>query len=343
MPKMSDRTKGSQMGLISNLITDMTIRGASTEEVARAVRHSMVVIDAQKHNLNYKQSALDNNIPQLMKKYQGRTLGGSSTLISRATSRQDVPSRKHWTPSRAGAIDPATGKKIFINTGESWIDKKTGKTVFETQRSTKLAETDDAHTLSSGTRIEKVYADHSNKMKALANEARKESLNTGTIKQSPSAKLHYKNEVASLNSKLNIALMNAPLERQAQLIANATVATKKQASPEMEAAELKKIQALALDSARNKTGAKKTRIYIEDNEWAAIQAGAISNSKLVEILNNTDNDRVKDLATPRTAVKMTAVKKQRAIAMTAAGYTQSEIADAIGVSLTTLKTELNGG
>lgn len=40
-----------QMGEISNLITDMTLKGATEPEIARAVKHSMVVIDAAKHRL----------------------------------------------------------------------------------------------------------------------------------------------------------------------------------------------------------------------------------------------------------------------------------------------------
>ena len=50
------------MGKISNLITDMTLLGASEDKLARAVRHSMVVIDDEKHHLDYKQSEKDNNI-----------------------------------------------------------------------------------------------------------------------------------------------------------------------------------------------------------------------------------------------------------------------------------------
>ena len=109
MPKMNARTKGVEMGVVSNLITDMTIRGASTDEMARAVKHSMVVIDAEKHGLNYKQSAIDNGISQLKAKYQGSSRSGASTLISRASAEVRVPNRKE-------RIDPATGKKIFTPT-----------------------------------------------------------------------------------------------------------------------------------------------------------------------------------------------------------------------------------
>lgn len=77
----------TEMGKISNLITDMTLKGATQDELARAVRHSMVVIDAEKHKLDYKQSEQDNGISALRKKYQGtvdengRYHEGAATLI----------------------------------------------------------------------------------------------------------------------------------------------------------------------------------------------------------------------------------------------------------------------
>lgn len=342
MKVMDARTKGFEMGKVSNLITDMTIKGASDKELERAVRHSMVVIDAEKHRLNYRQSEIDNGIRALQQKYQaqpsGRS-GGASTLISRATSRIDVNARKPRPASEGGPIDPATGKRVFKETGESWTNDK-GQTVFRKQRSTKLAETDDAHTLSSGMPIEKVYADHSNKLKGLANDARKAALSTKSTAMSTSAKKVYADQVRSLDSKLNIALMNAPLERQAQILANTWVRAKQDAKPDMDADELKKVKGQALVEARLRTGAKKEQIDITPDEWAAIQAGAISNSKLTAILNNADIDKVKQLATPKTEHLMTSAKTARANAMIALGYTQAEIADALGVSLTTLKKTL---
>jgi hypothetical protein len=339
MKVMTARTKAIEMGQVSNLITDMTIHGATTQELARAVRHSMVVIDAEKHKLNWKQSAVDNGIAQLKAKYQGSSRAGASTLISRATSSVRVPERKPRPAAEGGPVDKATGQKRFVPTNETFVDRK-GRTVLRTFESRKLAETQDAHTLSSGTPIEKVYADHSNRLKALANKARREAVNTSTTPYSPAAKAAYATQVSSLLSKLNIAQRNRPLERHAQLLANAIVQAKKDANPNMEASDLKKIQGLALAEARARTGAGKQRIDITPQEWAAIQAGAISNNTLSQILSNADLDRVKELATPRTKILMTTTKTARAKSMSAAGYTQAEIADALGVSLTTLKEVL---
>jgi len=339
MKKMDARTKGFEMGDVSNLITDMTIKKANQAELARAVRHSMVVIDAEKHGLNWKQSAVDNGIAQLKTKYQGKATAGASTLISKATSRKDVDARRPRSAAKGGPVDKETGKKVFEPTGASYVNSK-GKVVVRSVRSTKLAETDDAYTLSSGTRIETIYADHSNRLKSLANEARRAAVRTKTTPYSPSSKTAYSKEVASLDAKLRIALRNAPLERQAQVLANAEVSLKRQANPDMDPADLKKIKSQALAKARARTGARKQQVEITDAEWNAIQTGAISNNKLNQILNNADLDQVKRLATPKSALVMTGAKQQRALSMAASGYTQAEIADALGVSLTTLKTVL---
>lgn len=342
MKVMSARTKAIEMGQVSNLITDMTIRGASSQELARAVRHSMVVIDAEKHKLNWRQSAIDNGIAQLKEKYQGSPRAGASTLVSRAGSTVRLPARKPRPAAEGGPIDKATGKKVYVNTGETYVNRK-GERVLKTFEAKRLGEVDNAHKLSSGTPIEKVYADHSNRLKDLANKARKAAVNTKGMPYSPSAKTAYEKEVRSLRAKLNVAQRNRPLERHAQLLANATVQAKRRANPDMEAADLKKIQGQALAEARARTGAGKQRIEITDKEWAAIQAGAISNNTLSQILSNADLDKVKQLATPRQPVLMTNAKTARAKSMLAAGYTQSEIADALGVSLTTLKTTIAKG
>ena len=330
-PRMTERTKQMQMGDVSNLITDMTIKGASPNEIARAVRHSMVVIDAEKHHLDYKRSAVENGIADLKTKYQGGKTAGAATLISKASSEARVNQRKD-----AYKIDPATGKKIFEETGETYVNAK-GKTIKKTTKSTKLAEADDAYDLSSGTRIESIYADHANDLKALANRARRSLVSTPNLKYSPSAKETYAIEVKSLKAKLDIANKNRPLERQAQLLANKIVKAKKDANPYMTSADLKKIKGQALEEARNRTKAKKQKIVITAKEWDAIQLGAVSNNILTRIVQNTDLDLLKEKATPRTKYKMTPAKIARAQTMAAAGYTTAEIAGALGVSTTTIQ------
>lgn len=344
----SGRAKQQQMGDVSNLITDMTIKGANNDELAAAVRHSMVVIDAEKHNLNYRQSSIDNGISALKEKYQGRgptgRLAGASTIISRSGNATiNVPDRKLRRASDGGPIDPLTGKKVFVDTGETYTDKKSGKLVVKTIKSKPLLEIDDAHGLSSGTPIEEIYANHSNSLKALTNDARKAALMTGKLVYSPTANKTYASEVASLNSKLNTALKNSPRERQAQLIANVRVNARLKDNPQLEASDVKKIKGQELNAARDLVGAKKERVEISPAEWAAIQAGAISTNKLERILDNADLDKVKELATPRAMLEVTPAKLQLALARLASGYTQSEIAESLGIPVSTLNAALKKG
>lgn len=125
MKKMTNTQ--TEMGKVSNLITDMTIKGAQHSDIARAVKHSMVVIDAEKHGLNYKQSEIDNGIRELKKRYQSNPDGssGASTLISRAKKRTDIPDRKDRPAAEGGAIDPVTGKRMYVETGK--LNYRTGK------------------------------------------------------------------------------------------------------------------------------------------------------------------------------------------------------------------------
>ena len=344
----------TEMGKISNLITDMTLLGANDQELARAVKHSMVVIDAEKHKLNYKQSEKDNNIAELKRKYQGhidengRYKEGAGTLISRAKSKQLVLKRQ-GSPK----IDPETGKQSWdladeLTYEKKVVNEKTGEVSYKTetkrQNSTKMAETDDAYTLLSKMRNPKeiAYADYANKMKALGNEARKAMVNTKDIQYSPDANKKYAPEVARLIAALNVAEKNAPKERQAQAIANATIQAKRAANPDMTKKELKKAGQQALDKARRQVGAKKEMIEISEREWEAIQAGAISTNRLQRILNNANMDTVKQMAMPRSTNKLSTAKINHIATLKASGYTNEQIAKKLGVSTSTIVKYMKG-
>ncbi len=352
MKVMTPDMKQKQMGMVTNLITDMTLKGADSDELARAVRHSMVVIDSEKHKLNYKQSELDNGIAALKDKYQNNGDGrhGVSTLISRAKSPEMVEARKDYTLGPNSIYED--GSKKYTPTKETWTTTdRRGNVKVHTrmQESTRMAEATDAFTLTSGgsrknpgTQMEAVYADYANKVKALANSARKEFVSTPSLKYDPDAKKAYQVEVDSLNHKLNIALKNAPKERQAQLLANQIFEAKKQADPSMDKDHIKKAKGQALTTARARVGAKKQRVDITPSEWTAIQKGAISDSKLRAILNNADLDKVKQYATPRSTATISNANKTRAVAMARSGnYTTREIADALGVSTSTISKLVN--
>lgn len=352
MKVISNSQKQKEMGKVTNLITDMTLKGATDDELARAVKHSMVVIDAEKHKLNWKLSEKENGIDELKRKYQRHTdddgYGGATTIISRAKSEERVNQRKMWNPSQ---IDPETGKKWYKETGATYEKTKklkdgtvvkTGKTVTRQDKSTKMAETDDAYTLVSAERkpMELAYADYANKMKALGNAARKEYISTGNLKLNPSAKKTYAKEVASLNAKLNEAEKNAPRERRAQLCANVEYKYLVNNNPNADSDTRRKWKGQALAGARAKVGAGKERIKIEDREWDAIQAGALSSSKVKRILDNTDSDALKKRATPRFEKGISPTKKALIRSMEARNYTLAEIAEAVGVSTSTVQKAL---
>lgn len=333
-----------QMGEISNLITDMTLKGAPLSEIARAVKHSMVVIDAAKHKLDYRQSEKDNGIAELKKKYQGYTdedgkeRGGASTLLSRRKQTVDVPERQG-----SGVIDSATGKVVYKESGRTYIDPKTGKTVKATTRVSLIEAVDDVRKLSSGTPQEEAYAAHANRMKALANQARLEYKATPTLKRSASAAKAFEPEVNRLMAALRVAQLNAPREREAQRIANAKVKAKVQANSITDKDEISKIRRAAINDARVATGAsgKRTRITISDGEWSAIQAGAISDTTLSEILRYTDPKTVRERATPRATTQLSQARINRIKALANSGHTNAEIAEALGISTSAVSKYLN--
>lgn len=417
-PKTGKDATQAEMGKISNLITDMTLAGAKDSELARAVKHSMVVIDAAKHKLDYKRSEQENNIDELKRLYQPKldkngnpTYGGAGTLLSRAKGEVTVDKRqgeakvnvkdKDWyDPSKpegsliyktaddlyypdrshnkkTGMIEIRTtdGRKISYDPNDASardkytpvkrVDPKTGDVSYtdksgtidyklkkRTQASTRMAETDDAYTLVSEARhpMELIYADYANSMKALANQARKEMMSTGKIKYDSNAKKTYQAEVDSLMGKLNNALLNTTRERAAQRLANAEVAAKKaaakEAGQEMKNAEIKKASQQAISKYReelNSATRRERNIDITDREWEAIQAGAISETKLKQILNNTDIDKLRERATPRATTTLSQAKINTIKAMQASNYSIDEIAKKLGVSASTVSKYLKGG
>ena len=395
-----------EMGKISNLITDMTLSGgASDDELARAVRHSQVVIDAEKHKLDWKRSEIENDIESLKRKYQitireDGTLktGGASTIISRAKSEVRVDKRRGQA-----TIDKETGEKSYKKAEakdlyyvDSSKNKKTGmmevrttsgkKIVYDPndpeavekykpvrtfnvdgtvsytnkagdisyrvktrqETSTKMAETNDAYTLVSASRhnMELIYADYANKMKALANQARKEMVNTKDLERNPTSTKTYQAEVDSLMSKLNEAEKNSVRERHALRQANAQVKAKQADNPNMDKSDIRKESQKAMTKARQEAGAisrRERNIKITDREWEAIQAGAISANKLKRILANSDIDDLRQRATPRDSKTISTAKANRIKNMSATGkYTIAEIAKELGLSATTVKKYLKG-
>lgn len=372
MKVMTKHNTGIEMGVISNLITDMTLKGANDDELARAVKHSMVVIDAYKHGLDYKKSEKVHNIAALKKRYQtsidedGNTkVGGASTLLSRAkgetridkvvgSPKINLKDKPWYDPDKPeGALlynrvenkkglpwyDPSKPEgKYITRPAETYVDKN-GKIKTRQEKVTKMAATDDARTLTSGGRkgqsypAEELYADYANYLKSLANTARKSLATTGKLVYSPEAKKQYRPEYDRLMAALNVSLKNAPRERQAQLMANSKVKAQQEANPNMTPEELKKLKQRALTEARAKVGAHRETIVISDREWEAIQAGAITDNILTKIIQNADIDSLREKATPRPKKTPNAAKINKIKAMKASGYTNEEIAEAVNLSV----------
>ena len=385
MHRMTKQEHGLEMGKVSNLITDMTIMGAPDSEIERAVKHSMVIVDAEKHHLDYKRSERENRIPELKEKYQGGVNGGAATFLSRSTGPYRVGERKEKAPSKMNAEekkrwengeivyeyshrmqgkakqpsrrlmteqekkdwdskDPdkrAAVKRAFYQSGRMQYQQ-----VEVTEEVAKGSEFHPYSLVSTGVRdtakrIEQVYADHAVEMKEMARIARKEARSTVDISYKPEMAKKYKTEVNSLNAKLSTAKRNAPLERQAQLIANTKWATVKYNNPDMDAEHQRKEKARLLDSARKSIGAKKMVIGSKDNplterEWEAIQSGAITKTKLKAILDNADMNVVKQYAIPRTKSGLSPAKLSRAKQMLAKGYSRQDICEQLEIGEATL-------
>ena len=398
--KMTEQEKGREMGVVSNLITDMYAKGCEDpDHLARAVKYSMVVIDAEKHNLNYKQAAKDYRIDELKDIYQKNPDGshGASSLISRSKSPKEIPIRserfninketgekEYFAPkkttknerSRVKAEAPEdyrwidesgkahkskyfkdeNGKDIYATvggkvkqdeTGNYYYDRgtgkdakdiwvNTGKTIPITQKIAWMDKAKDAKELLSDNpnAIEKTYADYANHMKALGNKARKEYQRINSDpkekaknKINPSAKKEYAAEVESLEQKLIEAKKNKPRERQAQLLCNSRINAALADDPDRYSSqeERRKLRGIMLKQARIDCGAQKSRVTFTDREWEAIQNHAIGETKLLELLDNSDSTEYVSRSLPRES-RITPAKKSLVQAYYKAGYTYEQIA-----------------
>lgn len=343
---------GQEMGKITNLVTDMSIQGARPDHIVRAVRHSMVVIDAEKHSLDYRRSEADNGIRQLKLIYQGAENRGASSLLSRATAKEYVDERKLRLAKDGGPINPLTGAKEFVPTGRTVnkFDKKTGTylpvSVPRQQQEKRLALTTDAHTLVGEKKapVELIYADHANVMKGIANSTRLAASRIPTPKLNSGAKKVYKVEVDDLVAQLRKAQQQKPLERHANRIANAQIVLKRQEDPSLrfDRDRLNKVERQAKEGAYARLGLVKPEIHISDRAWDAIQSGAVSASVFREILdgNYVKPARLLELALPRTNTVVTAPVLSRAKALLDAGLTNADIARQLGVAPSTIRTAL---
>lgn len=343
----TDSEKGLQMGKITNLIADMYLQQAPPDEMARAIKHQQVIIDAKKHKLDYKASERDNRILELKRKYQGGGNKGASTLITRAKSPVDIPIR-----SMSYKIDPETGKKIYAPstkpTETKWKKDENGNWIsYEKQRTetiSKMASVDDAMQLAMNPNnpmpIEEAYGTFANAMKKMANDARKEGVSLKTEPVSPNAQKVYAKEVEELLMSNKRASAHSPYERQAQRAAKVIIDQKKLENPEMSEKEIAKKGQQALQACRNRCvpGGKKERVVITERQMEAINNNAINATTLKSIINNTDQETLLKVAIPKpkSGVALSPAQIAFAKAMLERGFVQSDVAEKFGVSPTTL-------
>lgn len=342
--------KSQEIGPAANLITDMSIKGATIDELVRATKYSMVAVDAYKHGLDYKLAKQELGIDALKEKYQGGKNRGASTLLSRSTSEEHVAKRK-----QTYKINPETGEKIWelVDDDKLYYNKPLKKDkdgnvtewgkALRTQSVDKGAEHTPEELYSDPTnpkKIEKIYGDYAKEMKALGDKARLYSLQTGELPKNPQAKITYASEVQSLKNKIALAEQNAPLERKAQLLARKMVEAKIEDNPQLkETAEaMKKVKNQSIIEARATVGAGKKRIVITDKEWEAIQSGAVTKTDLEAIIKNTDERRLKELSMPRESKKLSVSVEAKIRQLDAAGYTQAQIAEKLGISTSTVNS-----
>lgn len=102
--------------------------------------------------------------------------------------------------------------------------------------------------------------------------------------------------------------------------------------------EYKKIANVEMQRARDAVGASgaDVKIQFSDDEWEAIQAGAISDTKLMKILQSAKSEEIIKRAMPKATATLSEAKKAKAKAMFANDYTYKEIADACGVPESTI-------
>lgn len=360
---MPESKKQIEMGKITNLIMDMDMKGADPSEKARAIKHSMVVIDAPKHGYDYLLSEEENGIQELINKYQKQydaegnliKIGGASTLLTRAKSKRYIP-RREGSPT----VDPETGELVYKTARPEklyWTDYKTGKQHPYQIQVPAMSQVSNAYELMTNPDPKKalpkevLYADYANSLKALANEARKMAwYGLEDYEYSKEASYKYKDEVASLMNKINLSRRNRPRERYAQIQANARKEAAIAANPELQGKktkevkkQLKKIAQQAIMDTRSENNARRVEIDVTPEEWEAIRNHALDKTSLETIFKYANSKQIREYATPKVDSRaLTKAQVNRIKTLAKGGWPKAEIAAKLGVSLSTVEKYVNG-
>lgn len=359
MAVLTEDNKQREMGIISNLITDMYTRGADDKDLIAATKHSMVVIDAVKHNLDYKRSEQENHIKELKAKYQKHSyddkFGGASTIISQAGSDARVTKRQGQA-----RIDKKTGEISYRRADDAVYINKKGQRVEKTTTVSKMEKAflsgGNAFDLVSDINnpVEVAYAKFANTMHDIAKKARYTAVNTQGVTYSKSAYLAFKDDVDNLLEQVRKAELNRPRERAAQTLANAKrqidIERWKEAHPGYSNTEYKnymkeykkKVATKSLTNSRATVGAARSEIILTDRQWQAINLNAINQTNLNKIFKYANMDDVRARALPRNDQSLSTAKLAKMKAMRASGYSNAEIAESLDVSVSTVTNYIKG-
>ena len=362
--------KGFEMGSVSNLIMDMNAANAPESERIRAMKHSMVVIDAEKHNYDWQASEKEFGIKELKIKYQGGPDAGAATIVSRRKRDVTIKERKQgvemYNPvtgkKRILYYDPETGEKLYTDTGRTYKEGKyktddegrfvrneDGKKVWEETGKVKEAKSkvkllnyvDDAFEVTSGgskenpgSSKEAAYAENANRYKDLEKRARAEFIKIQDNYVDNEAKAKYAVEVASITAKINTAEKNAPYERQAQMLAGKMYNQNQENydTPDDE----KKGKAKMTTRAREIVGSKPYRIELTPREVEAINANAVTKTKIEDMYKRSNKSKLKEAFMPADKPKLSESRISLARQMYNNGVSLLDIAAQFDVSASTV-------
>jgi len=314
-PRITEKQKQEKMGEITNLISDATIRGASVSELTRLVKHSMVVIDSYKHNLDYKQSEIDNDIASLKKKYRQ-----TASIISDAKSPAYV-NRELDTSAKGRSYSLPIDSKGNIVYKESTTKRYKSKV----DKISLIDNPEKHYTSSNG--VESSYASYSEHLKNMARSARLQSAKVSkAYSVNEAAAKEYKNEIASISYKLGQFERSKAAERQV----NRKTLAKSAKSDDTTKAE--QIRA----NYRKQYGVAP--LQLTKREAEALAKGALPKSTVVKALKafkglNYSSFTKSTQAT--TKLQASNVKRYKNL-----GYNYSEIANILGISVDRVKQYL---
>lgn len=189
---------------------------------------------------------------------------------------------------------------------------------------------------------EDIYASHSDALKEMARIARKNARNLPSDKVDIQAKKKYISEVESIKNKLKTKEINSIKEKQATIDATLSIRENIRTKDYPDKKEYTKMASRVLAASRNKYGKEKYKVSITDKELEAIEAHAITKTDIEKLILSMDDASLEKFQTRISSrnTRTGLTPGQQALIrskMKTGLYTQQEIADAFGVSISTIR------